>query len=445
MNRLKQSLKWLGAILILAFISIAFILYPLLRGATGYSAKMLCSGVFVEGQSQQRVEQMELTSFPFDRVVNTIDRESKSVKSTIFGLVSQTAVFEEGKGATLFPKGYKPIEGRDALPRVSNDTLPWPHGSVIADTIPDGIDFDGLKRFVDEQFISTSRAVVIVKDGQLILEKYADGIDEQTPLLGWSMTKTLTAALTGILVKEGQLDVDQKALIDHWQDDERNLITLNNLLQMSSGLTWNEDYSKTSLSDVSEMLYIKSDMFQYASSPKLASQPDSVWQYSSGTTNIISGLLRQCFDDYQSYYQFPQKALFSKLGMQHSYIETDASGTFVGSSYGYCSARDWTRFGMLYLNNGNWFGEQILPEWWVKYSTTPAKSSNGKYGAQVWLNASKINIPDMSADVYFFNGYRGQRVTVIPSKNMVITCLNSAPGGVDYNYYLSELMKFISE
>ncbi|WP_430814301.1 serine hydrolase domain-containing protein [Carboxylicivirga sp. RSCT41] len=441
----KRLLKYFALLLVVILFVLGFVLYPLLRGATGYSAKMLCSGVFVEGQSQQRVEQMELTSFPFDRVVNTVDTESKSVTSTIFGLVSQIAVFEDGKGATLFPEGYQAIEGREPLPRLNNDTLPWPQGSIVADTLPAGVDIEGLKQFVDEQFNSTSRAVVIVKDGQLILEKYAEGIDETTPLLGWSMTKTITAALTGILVKEGRLNVDQDALIKAWQDDERSVVTLNNLLQMSSGLIWNEDYSKTSLSDVSEMLYIKDDMFQYASSPKLLSRPDSVWQYSSGTTNILSGILRQCFNNYQSYYQFPQKALFRKIGMEHSYIETDASGTFVGSSYGYCSARDWTRFGMLYLNNGNWYGEQILPEWWVQYSTTPAISSNGKYGAQVWLNASKINIPDMPSDVFFFNGYRGQRVTVIPSKNMVVTCLNSAPDGVDYNYYLTEIMKYISE
>ena len=445
MKGFKLFFKWLGFILAVTLITSGFVLYPLLRGATGYTAKMLCSGVFVEGLSQQQVELRELTAFPFNKVVSRVDIETKSVKSAIFGLVSQKAVFEDEIGATLYPDGYKSIEGRIALPRPNNDTLLWPQGSMLTDTLPQGVDIKGLSRFVDEQFIATSRAVVIVKDGQLILEKYAEGINEFTPLLGWSMTKTITAALTGILVKDGKLDIEKSALLEKWKDDERRDITLNNLLQMSSGLEWNEDYSKTSLTDVSKMLYVESDMFDFASSPKLASSPDAVWQYSSGTTNIISGILRSCFDDYQSYYQFPQKALFNKLGMMHSYIETDATGTFVGSSYGYCSARDWTRLGMLYLNNGNWFGEQILPEWWVEYSTTPAISSNGKYGVQIWLNASQIHMPQMPADVYFLNGYRGQRVAIIPSKNMVVACLNSSPHGVDYNFYLSEMMKFISE
>lgn len=443
MKHLKQIFKWLGIVIIIVAMSVGFILYPLLRAATGYSAKMLCSGVFVEGLSQQKIQQMELTAFPFNMVTNKVDLENKTVKSSIFGLVSQVAAFEDGIGSTLYPNGYKAIEGRIPAAGINNDTLPWPMGNMISDTIPEGVDITGLKNFIDEQFTSTSKAVVVVKDGQLITEKYAEGLNANTPLLGWSMTKTITAALTGILVKEGKLDINQPTMVETWSHDDRSKITLNNLLQMSSGLEWNEDYSKTSLSDVSEMLYVKSDMSGYAYTSKPSAKPDSVWLYSSGTTNIISDILRQYFNDYKSYYQFPKKALFNKIGMQHSYIETDAAGTLVGSSYAYCSARDWARLGMLYLNRGNWLGEQILPEWWVEYSTTPATNSNGKYGAQVWLNASKINIPDLPADVYYFNGYRGQRVTIIPSKNMVVACLNSAPDDVDYNYYLKELMRFI--
>ncbi|TRX71270.1 serine hydrolase [Carboxylicivirga sp. M1479] len=443
MKLLKKLLKVVGLLVLILFIGLGFVLYPLLRGATGYSAKMLCSGVFVEGMSQQQVEQMELTAFPFNNVVNVVDEETKTVKSSIFGLVSQTATYADGVGATLFPKGNSSINERLSLPRSKFDTLPWPQGSVLVDNIPQGVDVEGLRQFIDQQFEETSRAVVVVKDGQIIEEKYAEGINEFTPLLGWSMTKTITAALTGILVKEGKLDINDAADIEAWQNDERSEITLNNLLQMSSGLAWNEDYSKTQLTDVSQMLYVESDMYAYAISPEAAVKPDSIWKYSSGTTNIISGILRSCFNNYNDYYQFPQKALFNKLGMQHSYIETDATGTFVGSSYGYCSARDWARFGMLYLNKGNWMGEQLLPDWWVDYSTRPARASNGKYGAQLWLNASQIHMPDMPADVYFLNGYRGQRVAVMPSKNMVVVCLNSKAEEIDYNWYLNQMMTYV--
>ena len=442
MKTIKNIFKLLGLLVLVVLLAAGFILYPLLRGATGYSAKMLCSGIFVEGLSQKQVEQMELNTFPFDRVDSFVDREEKRVKSSIFGLISQVAVFEEGIGATLYPKGYSKINGREACPKVDNAALAWPMGSVLNDSIPSGVDLKGLNAYINQNFNAYSRAVLVVQNGQLITEKYADGLYEYTPLLGWSMTKTITGTLTGMLYKEGKLDIHQPVNIKNWQGDERKMITLNNLLQMSSGLQWSEDYSKTALSNVSEMLYIKGDMYKYAASPKLAVSPDSVWQYSSGTTNIISGLLRSSFHDYESYYQFPQKALFNKLGMSHSLIETDATGTFVGSSYGYCSARDWARLGMLYLNNGKWLGEQILPEDWVSYCTTPARQSNGKYGVQMWLNHSQIHMPDMPAEVYFFNGYRGQRVCIIPSMQMVIVCLNSSPERIDFNTYLSGMMKF---
>ncbi|MBR8538243.1 serine hydrolase [Carboxylicivirga sediminis] len=443
MKLVIRTLKVLGITLALILVIIGFILYPLLRGATGYTAKMLCSGVFVEGLSQQQVEQMELGSFPFNRVESTVDFQNKQVKSTIFKLVSQSAQYEEGIGATLYPNGYNEIIGRIPLPVNTRDTIPWPTGSVIADTVAEGIDVTGLNQYISQHFMVTSRAVVVIKDGQLIAEHYAEGIDKYTPLLGWSMTKSIAATLVGILVKDGVLTVNQPVTINDWPTDERQYITLNNLLQMSSGLKWNEDYSKTSLTDVSRMLYLESDMSAYASSVKSEVSPDSVWRYSSGTTNIISGMLRWCFDEYQDYYQFPRKRLFNKLGMQHSLIETDAVGNFVGSSYGYCSARDWARLGMLYLNNGVWQGEQILPEWWVQYATTPARQSNGQYGAQIWLNASQQHMPDLPADVYFFNGYRGQRVTVMPSMNMVVVCLNSSAERIDFNSYLKGMLKYV--
>lgn len=438
-----KALGWLGALLLIALIIIGFTLYPLLRGATGYSAKILCSGIFVEGLSQEHIERMELSVFPFNRVVNTVDKENTSVKSTIFNLVSQTAIYENGLGATLYPDGYKKIDGRIPQNFDLQDTLPWPMGSLIADTIPQNIDITGLKQYIAQQFNETSRAVVVIKEGQLIAEQYADGINAYTPLLGWSMTKTITAALTGILVNDGKLDIDQACILEDWKTDARCQITLHNLLQMSSGLKWNEDYSKTSLSDVSRMLYIENDVVDYASAVKSEVKPDSIWHYSSGTTNIISGIIRRCFNDYTDYYQYPYQKLFHKLGMNHSLIETDATGNFVASSYGYCSARDWGRLGMLYLNQGKWMDEQILPEWWVAYSTTPAKSSDGCYGAQVWLNASQHYMPNLPADVYFFNGYRGQRVTVIPSKNMVVVCLNSSSEKIDFNSYLSEILSFV--
>ena len=438
----KKKLK-LGLFIVLTLLIIlGVVVYPLLRGACGYSAKMVCSSVFIEGLSQERVEQMELTAFPFNWITNKVDIDRKMVTSTILGFASQTAVYQNKLGATLYPNDFHQIPSREPYPKVDADSLLWPMGSILIDSLPSGVDIEGLKAYIKEHFNETSRALVVVWKGQLLAEHYMQGINKYTPLLGWSMTKSLTGTLTGILVKNGYLDIHQPVDIPQWRDDQRSEITLNNLLQMSSGLHWKEDYSTTSVSDVTEMLYLRSDMPDYACTPELDEAPDSSWLYSSGTTNIISGLMRAAIDDYQSYYQLPQKALFNKLGMNHSLIETDASGNFVGSSYGYCSARDWARLGMLYLNNGNWYGEQILPKWWVSYCTTPARQSNGEYGAQLWLNYSQKHLPDMPSDVYFFKGYRGQRVVIVPSHQMVVVCLNSSVEAKDFNTYLSTMLNF---
>lgn len=439
-------MKYLRILLLLlaaAILSGILALRPLLKGATGYSAKMLCSSIFIEGDNQQDVEQRELSAFPFNRVVSTVDIDNQQVKSSLLGLVSQTAVYKVGVGATLIVDNDNNLPERQPYAILNNDSLPWPMGNIIADTVPSGVDVEGLSRYIENTFKETSRAVVIVKDGQIVAEKYAGGITVNTPLLGWSMTKSLTALVTGILVKEGRLDIHKPVAIEAWQNDERKNITLNNLLQMSSGLQWNEEYSKTQLTDVSKMLYTEEDVYKFAIASKKYVKPDSVWYYSSGTSNILSGLIRSCFNNYHDYYQYPQKALFNKLGMCNSLVETDAVGNYVSSSYGYCSARDWTKLGMLYLNNGNWLGEQILPEWWVDYSTTPARKSGGQYGAHLWLNASQLTLPDLPSDTYFFSGYRGQRVVIIPSKKMVITYLNSV-GSFDHNRYLSGLLQFVN-
>ncbi|WP_439182052.1 serine hydrolase [Carboxylicivirga taeanensis] len=445
MSYFGRWFKWVAIIAIVLLIAAGWVLYPLLRGATGYSAKMLCSGIFVEGQTQEQVERRELSKFPFNYIHNEVDYDDRVVNSTVLGVVSQFAVNTDETGSTLFPKGFSSIEGKVPAPKPLLTNLAWPMGELIADTFPADIEVHKLRAYINKQFTSISRAVVVVKDGQLIAEQYAEGIDEYTPLLGWSMTKTLTAAIVGRLVEEGRLQINQSGLVAAWSSDERQSITLTNLLQMSSGLQWNEDYSTTSLTDVSRMLYIENDMVDYACSAPVAAKPNAIWSYSSGTTNIISGIIRSCFDTYQEYYQYPQQALFAPIGMQHSLIETDAQGNFVASSYGYCSARDWARLGMLYLNNGNWQGNQLLPTWWVAYSTTPAKQSSGQYGAHVWLNASRQLMPDLPADVYFFNGYRGQRVTVIPSHNMVVVCLNSSSEKIDFNTYLNGMMAFVNE
>lgn len=415
---------------------------------TGYAAKGMASCVFVADRNPVSVEQNDLNFFPINLAKTKINYDKKYVTATLFGLSKRRAVYREGYGCSL-------VSGKldDALaiaPRnltnsgLNPDSIDWPAGDKLEDTIPAGVQMDALKQIVDSAFDDTGKekirqtaAVVVVYKGQLLAEKYADGFTRKTPGLGWSMTKSITSALVGILVKEEKLNINAPAPVKEWLGDKRSNITLNNLLHMNSGLEWTENYFD--LSDVTKMLYKSDNMYEYAIKAKYQYPPDSVWFYSSGTANIVSGIIRNTFSDEVTYHNFPYKDLFGPVDMRSMVIEPDASGTYVGSSYSFATARDWARFGMLYLNDGVWMGTRILPEGWVKFTSTPAKGSDGAYGAFFWLNKNKT-LPDVPEDTYFCDGFKGQRVYIIPSKDLVIVRLGFSSKGLDFNRFVSSVI-----
>ncbi len=228
--------------------------------------------------------------------------------------------------------------------------------------------------------------------------------------------------------------------------DDRKEITLNHLLQAISGLTWSESYFVPT-SHFHNMFIRSDDKGAYAASLKLKYKPGEHFEYSSGTTNILSGIIRRTLGD-SLYYRFPYERLFYKLGMNSMVMEPDASGTFVGSSYSFASARDWARFGLLYLNDGVWNGERILPEGWVKYTTTPAvPASIGQYGAQWWLNAGAADnaalrkYPDLPTDAYWADGFEEQYVMIIPSHKLVVVRLGISHHGFDFSGLVNSVIK----
>jgi CubicO group peptidase (beta-lactamase class C family) len=186
---------------------------------------------------------------------------------------------------------------------------------------------------------------------------------------------------------------------------------------MNSGLEWEEDYTK--ISDVTKMLYLESDMTKSQIDKKLVGKPNETWNYSSGTTNLLTGIIRQKFKTHQDYLNFWYSDLIDKIGMHSMLVETDLAGNYIASSYGWATARDWAKFGLLYLNKGNWNGEQLISEDWVNYTTKSTNTSQGVYGAQFWLNAGG-HLPDVPKDLFFADGYQGQRVFIIPSKELVV-------------------------
>ena len=187
---------------------------------------------------------------------------------------------------------------------------------------------------------------------------------------------------------------------------------------MNSGLEWVEDYN--TISDVTKMLFLASDMGKVQLEKSLTGKPDESWYYSSGTTNLLAGyLLRKKFSSHQEYLDFWYRELIDKIGMHSALIETDLAGNYVSSSYGWATPRDWAKFGLLYLHRGNWNGEQIIDSSWVDYVKTPTNTSGGRYGAQFWLNAGG-RYPDLPKDMFSCNGYQGQMVAIFPSKDLVV-------------------------
>lgn len=273
-----------------------------------------------------------------------------------------------------------------------------------------------------------TRAVLVVYDGHLIAERYAPAFHRDMPLLGWSMAKSVTNALVGILVRKGKLNLHEPAPVEEWrkEGDPRSRITLDQLLRMSSGLEFDEVYAP--LHDVSNMLYGCADFAAYAASKPLEKEPDGTWNYSSGTANIIARIVRRTIEkDEANYDRFMKEELFDRIGMTSAVIEPDPSGTFVGSSYALATPRDWAPFGQLFLQDGVWEGNRLLPEGWVQYSTTPTpKAPKREYGALFWLNAGPDSDPGartwprVGRDAYSAQGFQYQRVIIIPSRKLVL-------------------------
>jgi CubicO group peptidase (beta-lactamase class C family) len=274
----------------------------------------------------------------------------------------------------------------------------WPEGErVETGSLPAGADEAALAKAIDAAFSEPdlvhprrTRALVVVHGGRIVAERYAEGFHAAMPLIGWSMSKTVANALVGLRVKDGALAVGQNALLPEWRakDDPRRAVRLDEMLRMTSGLAFNE-YPDSETSDIVQMLFVVGDAAAYAAAKPLEAPPATQWIYSSGATNILARALRESFADERDYLRYAQERLFGPLGMRSAVLEPDASGTFVVSSLVYASARDWARFGLLFLRDGFWAGERLLPEGWVAYSLTPtAVSPGGQYGAHIWAGAA---------------------------------------------------------
>lgn len=411
----------------------------------GYAAKDICSCIYLSEREQSSIEKNDLASFFVSLPTNVWDKENRTVTSTFLGLAEQTAVYRDGLGCALVNDAdinvVKKQSYNPQLPAFDQDTVFWPTGNKMRDTIIDKINIKKLNTAIARALNEGhTRGIVVAYDTLFMAEAYNNGFDKDTRILGWSMTKSVMNALTGILVKQGKLSLEGETPIHEWSNDERKNINLKNLLQMSSDLEWEEDYGK--ISDATIMLFNKADAAKYAISRPMNTSPDSEWYYSSGTANIISEIIKRANPSYDDYISMPQNELFNKIGIRSMVLETDASGTYVGSSYAFATPRDWARFGLLYLQNGYWGKEQILPDGWVDFTRTPSSKSKGEYGAQFWLNRDEFReLPDAPESIYFADGYNGQRVYIVPTHNLVIVRMGlSKHGEFDYNKFVTSIL-----
>ncbi|TAI48778.1 serine hydrolase domain-containing protein [Flagellimonas allohymeniacidonis] len=443
-------MKLFKRILLLLLIGVAILLYlnySKLNIISGYASKYMASGVFLAGRSEASLVQND-TNMPLVKLAESeVNQDDKYASASVYGLMNRKAIYREGLGAVLVNGGDEKDLFRLTPNRIQpRDTIPYPYGQgEPKDSLFPEIDYDRLNKAVGLAFenleVQKTRTVLILYKGHLIAERYLDGFTKDTPILGWSMTKSILGTLYGILEHQGKLEMEWPAPIPEWKQDERKDITLNHLLRMQSGLEWDEDYTK--ISDVTRMLFLEDDMSWSQKEKDLIAPPTEIWNYSSGTTNLLSGILRQQFRSHQDYLDFPYKELIDKIGMYSMVLEADVKGNYVLSSYAWASTRDWARFGQLYLDKGSWGGKQLFDSAWVDYITEPTPDSEEKYGAHFWLNAGG-KYPDVPGDLFSCNGFQGQHVFMIPSKSMVIvrTGLAEEPD-FDANRFLSEVTKSV--
>jgi len=434
------------------------------RAALG--AHHLCSGLWVVGRDNSRTaEQIVMQDiapfkdFSWDNAF-TYDVDSTHHTVTVKGpgVPARTAKYNGDQGCSILPRGDSDIHFKPtAVPRNLPDAAqqPWPTGDLNASSpIPTGVKADGLATALDwgmAQKEHNTRAIVVVYRGKIVGERYAPGWTKDTPQISWSAGKSITAALVGILVKQGLLTVDEFAPVKEWrvEGDPRAQIRVRDLLRMSSGLDFAnlglagpESYTR----DNKHMrIYFDGlNVFEHATNQPQEIPPNTLWRYRNSDPLTLGRIVREKVEARgENYLTFPQRALFDRIGARNFVLETDAWGNFIMTGFDYGAARDWARFGLLHLWDGVWQGERILPEGWVQFISTPAPADKSRgYGGLFWLNRGSAwkGVPE---DAFMASGHMGQYTMVIPSRDVVVVRLGPSPG--DSQNYFTALVTRILE
>ena len=418
------------------------------RAAIG--AHHLCSGLWVVGQVTRRPAEQILAEdiapfkdFSWDKSFTyRVDAQRHAVTVSGPGFPARTAQFNGDQGCAILPRGESRLHFTPApVPRQTPDSAatPWPTGDKDATSpAPSGVDRRAVDAALDwgmAQREHNTRAIVVVFDGKIIGERYAPGWTKDTPQISWSEGKSITAALVGVLVREGQLRIDDPAPVTEWRaaGDPRGRIRIRDLLHMSSGLDFknlglNGPQSFTRENKHMRVYFDGLNVFEHAVNNPQEVPPDTRWAYQNSDPLTLGRIVRDKVEARgESYLTFPQRELFDPIGARHFVLETDAWGNFVMTGFDYGSARDWARFGLLHLRDGVWQGRRILPAGWVQFISTPAPADKTRgYGGLFWLNRGGAwkGVPE---DAFMAAGHMGQFTMVIPSRNMVVVRMGPSP------------------
>ena len=413
-------------------------------------AKILCSAVFITGLDPDfAAENVGYFSSPYEErskvIERVVDRENQAIHLTLPSGVTRTAQFLGDQGCVTLPIGedavhYDPVDVESKLPDPA--THPWPMGDVLfEDPMPAELDAGKVAEAVDAAFEPAegmTAAFVVTWKGRIIGERYGDGITMHTPLEGWSMGKSLTATLMGVLIQRGIYDLYQAAPVPEWQDegDPRAEIRIADIMHMSSGLRFRapQDPDFDPSAGYPDHLYVYTgsvNSFEWAATRPQQWPPNTVGRYRNSDPVLTNYLIRLGVEGQgEEYLSFPQRALFDKIGIRNMVLETDPYGNFLLQGYELGSARDWARLGNLYLQGGVWNGERILPEGYAEFVGTlaPAWEADGRpeYGAFFWINATgAYPIP---RDAYYMAGAGNQKTIIIPSHYLVVVRLGHYRG-----------------
>lgn len=412
-----------------------------LRVASGFASHQVCSETFVSHLDPERVYAERVRPTGAIRFIDwlihvDVDRQKHEVTTSVAGLYKTRAVYHERTGCLLLHgiNETDPFNAADSGPAAGTSGTPVADIAGAAIVAPQDA---ALRAALDRAFAERdqapyirTKAIVVVRDGKIIAERYAPDVDVDTQLLGFSATKSVTNALIGILVRQHRLAVDQSAPIAVWRQagDARRTITIDHLLRQTSGLALEQ--TNSGFDTASRMTFIERDMAGFAERAKPASVPGTHWAYTDGNYVLLSRIIRDAVGGRAADVSaFAQRELFGPLGMTHTTLEFDATGTPLGANYLFASARDWARFGLLYLNDGIANGRRILPQGWVKYSATQTLDTG--YGAGFWINGIQGNapwglpwgLPHVPPDAFFAMGNMGQHVVIVPSQRLVVVRL----------------------